>query len=174
MKTNKVVIITGPGFEEPEVIVPWLYLPSEGIQVDVVTVAKNPDVEVKGKHGYTIAPTVKVADLSVDKYDAVLIPGGYEAPDRVRQNKHVVNFVRAMHEKRNIVAAICHGPWVLVSAGVLKGKRATCYPGMKDDLVNAGAKYVQERVVVDGNLITADRPETSGHWTKIIVDALNK
>ena len=155
-------------------IVPWLYLPSEGIQVDVVTVAKSPDVEVKGKHGYPMTPTVKVADLSVDNYDAVLISGGYEAPDRVRQNKDVVKFVRAMYEKGKIVASICHGPWVLVSAGVLKGKRATCYPGMKDDLVNAGAKYVQERVVVDGNLITADRPETSGHWTKAIVDALNK
>lgn len=172
MKTNEVVIIIGPGFDDAEVIVPWLYLPSEGIHVDVATVAKSPDVEVKGKHGYPMAPTVKVADLSVDKYDAVLIPGGYEAPDRVRQNKDVVNFVRAMYDKGKIVAAICHGPWVLVSAGILKGKRATCYPGMKDDLMNAGARYIQEKVVMDGNIVTADRPSASGYWVKAIIGVL--
>lgn len=169
---KKAVIITGPGFEDPEVLVPLLYLPAEGIAVDVVTVGKSPDVEVKGKHGYSLAPTARVADLSVDSYDAVLITGGYEAPDRVRQNNDVVVFVRGMFKAGKIVSSICHGPWVLCTAEVLKGKKATCYPGMKDDLIHAGAEYISEPVVIDGNLITSDRPQNSGFWTKETIEAI--
>jgi protease I len=77
-----------------------------------------------------------------------------------------------MYEAKKIVASICHGPWVLISAAIVKGKRATCYPGMKDDLVNAGGIYTNEPVVIDGNLITGDRPQTSGFWVNAIVEAL--
>lgn len=168
-KTKKAVIITGPGFEETEVIIPWFYLPAEGIAVDLAT---SSDTLVIGKHGYPVKPNIKLSDLNVSKYDAVFIPGGYEAPDRIRQKPEVVMFVREMFNKGKVVSAICHGPWVLVSAGILKGKRATCYPGMKDDLINAGSEYVVEPVVIDGNLVTADRPQTSGYWVKATIDIL--
>lgn len=170
-KQKKVVIITGPGFEEAEVIVPMHYLPAEGYAVDVVTSSDGP---VVGKHGFPLKPTHTLSDVSVATYDAVIIPGGYEAPDRVRQKKEAVEFVKKMYETGKIVASICHGPWVLISASVVKGKRATCYPGMKDDLINAGGIYTKEPVTIDGNLITGDRPETSGLWVKAIVNALNK
>lgn len=171
MSKKRVVIITGPGFEEAEVIVPWFYFPAEGIQVDVAT---STNAEVKGKYGYPVKPTVTIADLSIDKYDAVIIPGGYEAPDRVRQKPEITKFVREMYKKGKVVASICHGPWVLISANIIKGKKATCYPGMKDDLVNAGAKYIQEPVVVDRNLVTSDRPASSGLWTRAIIGLLKQ
>ncbi len=168
-KQKRVVIITGPGFEEAEVIVPWLYFPAEGIRADLAT---SSDAPVVGKHGFPIKPTIILSDLSVSKYDAVIIPGGYEAPDRVRQKREAVAFVKDMYQHGKVIASICHGPWVLISAGVLRGKRATCYPGMKDDLVNAGATYIKEPVVVDDNLITADRPVSSGYWVKSTLDII--
>lgn len=171
MKNKKLraVVLTGPGHEDPEFIVPWLVLPAYGIQTDVAT---SSDQVAVGKHGYPAKPTITLSNLNPKKYDAVLIAGGYEAPDRLRQRPEVIKFVREMYEKKKIVAAICHGPWVLASCNFLKGKRATCYPGMKDDLINAGAKYSQEAVVVDGNLITSDRPQSTGYWVKAVVDKL--
>lgn len=168
-KQKKAVIITGPGFEETEVIIPWLYLPAEGIIVDLATSSDSP---VMGKHGFPIRPNILLSDLKASNYDLVFVPGGYEAPDRIRQKPETVAFVKEMFNKKKIVSAICHGPWVLISAGILKGKRATCYPGMKDDLINAGSTYVAEPVVIDGNLVTADRPQTSGYWVKATLDVL--
>lgn len=163
------VILTGPGHEDPEFIVPWLMLPAEGIEVDVATSSNNIAI---GKHGYPAKPTITLSDLNPEKYDVVLVAGGYEAPDRLRQRPEVIKFVKAMYEKGKIVAAICHGPWVLASSNILRGKKATCYPGMKDDLINAGAKYTPEPVVVDGNLITSDRPQSSGFWVNAVIDKL--
>lgn len=160
---KKAVIITGPGFEDAEVICPYYRLQEEGYIVDIVT---SNNLEVKGKHGYPIKPTLTYTDLKVENYTLVVIPGGYEAPDRVRKVKELVEFVRNMFESEKLVTSICHGPWVLISAGIVRGKKATCYPGMKDDLINAGAKYVQEPVVVDGNLITSESPRSIAAWMK--------
>lgn len=171
MKIKKIraVILTGPGHEDPEFIVPLLVLPAEGIEVDVAT---SNDAIAIGKHGYPAKPTITLSQLNSKKYDAVLVAGGYEAPDRLRQRQEVIKFVQAMYDQGKIVAAICHGPWVLASCNILRGKRATCYPGMKDDLINSGAKYSQEAVVVDGNLITSDRPQSTGFWVKKVVNKL--
>jgi protease I len=168
-KIKKAVILTGPGFDEAEVIVPWLYCPVEGIQMDVAT---SSDESVVGKHGFPMKPTIKLQDLDAKTYDAVFVAGGYEAPDRLRQKKEVLTFVSDMFKKGKIVAAICHGPWVLVSAGVLKGKKATCYKAMKDDLVNAGAIFVEENVVIDGNLITSNHPTSTGFWVRASIDLI--
>lgn len=171
---RKVVMIVGNGFDETEVKVPLDYLPRHGVTMDVVTVYRTSDVPIDGKNGYSLKSTVNVADIRVDSYDAVLLPGGHEGPDRVRGNATVIKFVQEMNAKGKIVAAICHGPWVLCTAEVLKGRSATCYPNMSADLVHAGAQYVEEKVVVDGNLITADRPETSEAWCGAILKALSK
>ena len=168
-KTKRAVILTGPGHEDPEFIIPWLMLPAEGIEVDVAT---SNDAVVIGKHGYPAKPTISLSDLRSDEYDVVLVAGGYEAPDRLRQRPEVIKFVQEMYKKGKIVAAICHGPWVLASCNILRRKKATCYPGMKDDLINAGAEYIKEPVVVDGNLITSDRPQSTGFWVKAVVDKL--
>ncbi|OGD88356.1 hypothetical protein A3D81_01230 [Candidatus Curtissbacteria bacterium RIFCSPHIGHO2_02_FULL_40_17] len=171
MKIKKAVIITGPGFEDPEVIYPYFRLQESKIKTDIAT---SSDSEIKGKHGYPIKPTVLINDLSVKKYDAVIIPGGHEAPDRVRQVKKILQFVRKMNKTGKIVSSTCHGPWVLISAGILKGKNATCYIGMKDDLINAGAIYHQEAVVVDGNIITSDHPHNLASWMKTTVSLISK
>lgn len=166
---KKIIIITGPGFEDAEVIYPYYRLLEEGYTVDLVTSTDN---RVKGKYGYPVEPTTKIDNLNVDNYDAVVIPGGHEAPDRVRQVEKILDFVKRMYEKRKIISSICHGPWVLISAGIIKGKEATCYSGMKDDLVNAGARYRELSVVVDGNIITSDHPRNLGAWMRETINVL--
>lgn len=167
---KKTVIITGPGFEDAEVICPFYRLKEEGYTVEVAT---SNNLEVKGKFGYPIKPSVQISDLKVENYDAVIVPGGYEAPDRVRKVPELILFISNMFASGKLVTSICHGPWVLISAGIIKGKKATCYPGMKDDLINAGAKYTEAQVVVDGNLITSESPRSIAAWMKETVKWLN-
>ena len=171
-KIYKVVLIVGNGFDETEVKVPIEYLPANGVTLDIATVYRTADVLIEGKKGYKIKPTVKVSDLKSESYDAVLLPGGHEGPDRVRGNETVIKFVQDMYAAGKIIAAICHGPWVLCTAEVFYGRKATCYPAMKADLIHAGGIYVAQNVVIDNNLITADRPETSEAWSQAIVTAL--
>jgi protease I len=99
-------------------------------------------------------------------YDLLIIPGGYESPDRVRQIKNVLNLVKEFNVKGKLIASICHGPWVLISAGIVKGRKMTCYAGCKDDLINAGAEYVETPVVVDGNIVTSPHFRDNAAWMK--------
>lgn len=168
-KLGKVVIITGPGYQDEEVIYPYYRLQEAGFFVDVVT---SSDSEVKGKYGCPMIPTIKISDLEKEKYAAVIIPGGNEAPDRVRQVKEILSFIKKMYEEGNIVSSICHGPWVLISSGIMNGKNATCYKGMKDDLINAGANYKDLPVVVDGNIITSNHPRNISSWMKATIEKL--
>ncbi len=166
-KTKKAVLITGPRFQDEEVIYPYYRLLEEGFHLDVATKDK---ATVYGKYGIPITPTRDVTELRVEDYDLVVLPGGQEAPDRVRQIPEVLSFVRGMHEKGKVVAAICHGPWITISAGIMKGKRATCYVGMADDLKNAGALYQDAPVVVDGNLITSPHYRNNGDFMKAVLE----
>lgn len=159
-RERKIVILTGPGGEDPELMVPYYWLQAVG----KVEVATHNDLEAKTKFGQPIKPTVKVEDLKPEDYDAVVVPGGLEAPDRLRQVKTVTDFVARMFEIGKLVTSTCHGPWVLISAGIMDGKRATGYPGIKDDLVNAGVRYEAAPVVVDGNIITSDHPRDITPW----------
>jgi protease I len=118
------------------------------------------------------------ADLGAEEalaedFDAVVIPGGY-APDHMRRNKAMVDLVRTAAEQGKIVAAICHAGWMLVSAGVLKGRKATCFVAIRDDLVNAGAEYHDQEVVQDGNLITSRFPADLPAFCRTIIAALKK
>jgi protease I len=112
------------------------------------------------------AEEVKAAD-----FDAVIIPGGY-APDHMRRNKAMVDLVREAVQQKKIVAAICHAGWMLASAGVLRGRKATCYIAIKDDVVNAGAEYLDQEVVRDGNLITSRFPADLPAFCRTIIAAL--
>ena len=150
-KTKNVVIITGPGFEEAEVIVPMTYLPAEGYSVDIMTSSDSP---VVGKHGFPLKPTHTLSDLSVAKYDAVIIPGGYEAPDRVRQDQHVLSFVKEMDDLGKVVGGLCHGPWIMISAQIMRGRDACAYIGMVDDMRNSGANIIDADVITDRNMVT--------------------
>jgi len=124
------------------------------------------------KHGYPVTPDATAEKVKAADVDAVIIPGGY-APDRMRRHKAMVDLVREVFSRGNVVAAICHGGWMLVSAGVLRGRRATCFFAIKDDLVNAGALYEDREVVRDGNLVTSRKPEDLPAFCRTIIEALS-
>lgn len=167
----KAVIITAQNFQDEEFVYPYYRLLEEGISVDVATPGK---VNVCGKYGVPSRPTVDTEDLKAADYDVVILPGGFEAPDRLRIRKEVLSFVKEMYENGKIVAAICHGPWICISAGIVKGKKVTAYIAVADDLRNAGAIYLEEDVVVDENLITSPHYRNNGDFMKAVINALKK
>jgi protease I len=129
------------------------------------------DRTYRGKNGHPVDVDVDVEDVSSRSFDAVVIPGGY-APDHFRRSERLLEIVREAHEDGKPVAAVCHAPWVAVSAGICKAKRMTSYFAIKDDVINAGADWVDREVVVDGNLITARKPADLGAFCRAIIAAL--
>ena len=117
--------------------------------------------------------TKELSDIKPEDVDAIVIPGGY-SPDSLRIIPEVLDFIKRAHEQGKIVAAICHGPQVLISAGLVKGRRVTSYRAVKDDLVNAGAIYIDEPAVRDGNIITARVPDDLPEFCRLIIEALSK
>lgn len=168
---KRAVIITASGFQDEEFVYPYYRLLEEGFDLAVATKDK---AVVHGKYGIPARPTRDARDLKESDYDLVILPGGWEAPERVRLVKEVLTFVRAMYEKGKIVGAICHGPCILVSAGILRGKRATCYEGIADDLKNAGALYEDSPVVVDGNIVTSPHYRNNGDFMKAVIREFDK
>jgi protease I len=163
------VIITGPGFQDQDVVYTYYRLKEALYRVDIAT--KEDPVTGAGTHvsgrygvpvpldktaGEPIAFTELGAPEAVARYDLVVLTGGYEAPDRVRQERVVKDFVRAMDEAGKVVAGLCHGPWIMISAGIMRGRRACAYPGLRDDMVHAGAEVVDADagIVVDDNIVT--------------------
>jgi protease I len=125
------------------------------------------------KHGYPVTVDVQAEEVHAVEYDGVVIPGGF-APDLMRRSPAMVKLVREAFAAGKVVAAICHAGWMPVSAGILEGKRATSFFSIKDDLVNAGASWVDQEVVVDGNLITSRKPDDLPAFCREIVKALAK
>ena len=160
---RRAVLIVGPGFEDTEFFYPFYRLQEAEFIVDVCT---SNDLAVEGKYGIVATPTVNIGALSSTACDLVVIPGGHEGPDRVRQVGSILDFVRATAAKGIAIASICHGPWVLVSAGVARGRRLTCYKGCKDDIVNAGAEWLDQPVVVDGRMVTAQHFRDNPRWMR--------
>lgn len=163
---KRAVIITGPHFQDEEFIYPYYRLQEAGFAVDVATKDK---AVVYGKYGVPVKPTTDTRDLREEDYDLVVLPGGHEAPDRVRQDKSVLSFVKQMDARGKPVAAICHGPWILISANILRGRKATAYEGIADDVRNAGASYVDASVVEDGNLITSPHYRNNADFMRAIL-----
>ena len=168
---KKAVIITASNFQDEEFIYPYYRLLEEHIDVDVATPEKIP---VFGKYGVPARPTIDTKDLKSSDYDLVILPGGFEAPDRLRIRKEVLQFVKDMYESGKIIAAICHGPWICISAGIMKGKKATGYMSIADDIKNSGANYIEADVVTDGNLITSPHYKNNGDFMREILKSLNK
>ena len=167
---KRAVIITAPNFQDEEFTYPYYRLLEEGYSVDVATPDK---VIVYGKYGVPAKPTIDTKDLKAINYDLVVLPGGFEAPDRLRIRKEVLSFVKEMYEDNKIVAAICHGPWICISAGIMKGRRATGYMSIADDIRNAGATYLEEDVVIDGNLVTSPHYRNNGDFMKAVIKVMN-
>ena len=167
---KKVAVLVEDYYQVLEVWYPYLRLREEGIKTVLVGTGKR---EYKSKEGYVAEEELSIEKAKVDDFDAVIIPGGY-APDILRRYAKVNNFVKNMYEKGKIVAAICHAGWVLISAGILKGKKVTGFSAIKDDLINAGAQFIDREVVVDGNLITSRNPYDLPAFCTQIIKKLKK
>jgi protease I len=150
----KALIVSAEGFEDTELLVPYYRFLEEGIETDIASITKG---RIKGKHGYEVEVFTTLADVAADEYDVLLLPGG-RAPAAVRKEETALELARDFFRKNKPAAAICHGPQVLISAGLLKGRRATCYRTVADELKGAGARYEDAPVVVDGTLVTSRQP----------------
>jgi protease I len=167
---KKVIVFLEEMVEDSEFLYPYFRLKEEGF--DVVSVAPEKKA-YKGKGGMSFTPDKKFDEVWADVFDAVIIPGGY-APDRWRRNDAITGFVRDHFEKGKLVASICHGPWLLISAGVVKGKKMTAFHAIKDDLINAGANYTGNDMEEDGNLLTSTNPQTMLPMMKRLVERLKQ
>jgi protease I len=165
---KRVAVLAEDLYEDPELWYPYYRLLEAGADVQIV----GPEAKVyKSKYGFPVQADVAASEVSADDFDGVVVPGGF-APDRLRRYEAVLDLVRGVHEKGGVVAAICHAAWVPISAGIMKGKRATCLSAIKDDLINAGADYVDQEVVVDGKLVTSRTPRDLPAFMPAIIAAL--
>ena len=157
-------------YEDQEFWYPYFRLKEAGFEV----IAIAPELrEYKSKHGYPAKAEKEVGKIKASKLSALVIPGGY-APDRMRRNKKMVDLVAEVHKQKKPVAAICHGPWMLASANILKGKTATSFFSLKDDVVNAGAEWVDKPVVNDKGIITSRNPNDLPEFMKALLNALGR
>ncbi len=147
----KALLISADGFEDAELLVAYYRLLEEGLMVDIASMKKKP---IKGKHGYEVEVTKTLTEVMPDDYDILMLPGG-KAPEAVRKEPRAVEIARDFFLKDKPVAAICHGPQTLITAGLLKGRHATCYRTVVEELKASGAIYTDKEVVVDGNLVTS-------------------
>ena len=157
---KRIAILVADGFEQDELLKPREALESAGAETEVVSPCEK---KVKGhKHhrpGRSVKVEVPIEQARAEDYDGLLLPGGVQNPDTLRMNTQAVDFVKSFFEAHKPVAAICHGPWTLVEANVVRGRRVTSYPSIKTDLRNAGADWVDQEVVVDNGLVTSRKPD---------------
>ncbi|MCV0395055.1 MAG: type 1 glutamine amidotransferase [Rhizobiaceae bacterium] len=169
--TSRIMILATNGFEQSELEVPLKKLGEHGAAVHVVSLSKDP---IRGwkktDWGDAVEVDRLIDDVTVADYDAVVLPGGQINPDLLRVEEKVVSFIRAFARSGKPLAAICHAPWLLVEAGLLEGKKATSYHSIRTDVVNAGASWEDSETVVDGNLITARKPDDLDAFVRAVVD----
>ncbi len=149
------LILVENDFEDLELFYPLYRLREEGLSVSI---ASSSTEERRGKRGYVVKPDLTYEDVDVDRFSLLIIPGG-KSPERVRINRKAVEIVRKFLDHGKVVAAICHGPQLLISARAVAGRKMTSWIGIRDDLIAAGAEYVDDEVVVDGNIITSRKPD---------------
>ncbi len=151
----KALILSADNFEDIELFYPLHRLKEEGITVKIASMKEG---AITGKHGYSIDVDMALDEVNPEEFDILVLPGG-RAPERVRLDKKALEIARYFFRENKPVGAICHGAQILISAGVIKGRKATCYIGIRDDLKSAGAVYEDKEVVVDGNLVTSRNPD---------------
>ena len=166
MSKKKGIIISGALAQDHEFIYPYYRLLEEDIDVDVCILEGT---FVKGFLGTTLPPNkdqkiLKIEDIKVTNYDILIIPGGVKAMEKVRQNKKIIDFISEFNNAKKIIACICSGAQLLISAKVVKGRKIAGYYSMKDDLINAGANYTDEPAVIDQNIVTTAHYKDMGPW----------
>jgi protease I len=170
---KKIAILATDGFEQSELLEPRKALDEAGATTVVIAPKAG---KIKGWNHTDWGESVKVhktlADANPQEYDALVLPGGVMNPDHLRMDPSAVNFVRQFVSTGKTVAAICHGPWTLIEAGAVKGKTMTSWPSVKSDLKNAGANWVDQEVVTDGQFITSRKPDDIPAFNKAIIESI--
>jgi protease I len=160
LKQKKIAVLATDGFEQSELTSPVAALREQGAQVSVVSPGTG---EIQGMKHHDMGDKTKVdltlADARAEDFDALVLPGGVANPDTLRVDKNAIAFIKQFVDAGKPVAAICHGPWTLIEADAVRGKKMTSWPSLRTDLKNAGAEWVDQSVVVDGNLVTSRKPD---------------
>jgi protease I len=174
LQGKRIAILATDGFEQAELTEPKNNLEEAGAQTEVLSIKEG---EIKGWDKTDWGGKVKVDRLVKNAnpadYDALVLPGGQINPDKLRMDESAVSFVRDFANSGKTVAAICHGPWTLIEAGVVRGKTMTSWPSVHTDLINAGARWVDDQVVTDGNFITSRKPEDIPAFSQAIIQAVS-
>ena len=170
LEGKRIAILAEESFEDSELTEPLRAMKDAGARVLIV--GSGSKKSYKGKRGSAeVAVDITADKVEASQFDAIIVPGGY-APDKMRLHQPMVDLVRKAHDEGKIIAAVCHGPQLLISADVVKGRRVTSWPSVAIDLKNAGAIWVDETTVRDGNIITARKPADLPKFNKAIIEAL--
>lgn len=169
MHTRHILILVGADYEDLELWYPKLRLIEAGIGVTVA--GPERDATYAGKHGYPCPCDAAISEMEADDFQGVVIPGGW-MPDKLRRDPKVLGFVRDCNEAGKLIAAICHGGWIPISAGVYDGVRVTGSPGIKDDLINAGAVWEDAPVVIDRHFVSSRKPDDLPEFCKGVLEVL--
>jgi len=173
LTSRRILIMAADGFEQSELEVPLERLQDAGANIDIASIEMG---DITGwdedDWGDEIEVDVKISDVDIDDFDALILPGGQINPDLLRVNEAAVSLIRDFAATGKPVAAICHAPWLLIEAGLVNGRRLTCYKSIRTDVANAGATVVDEAVVVDGNIITSRCPDDLPAFCDAIIEAL--
>lgn len=167
----RILFIATDGFEDSELVDPLNALKAQGAKVVLASIDKK---EIIGDNGAKITADCEIEDVDSKEFDALVLPGGTKNPDRLRMEEQVVYTVKKFVDAGKPVAAICHGPWLLVEADVVRGRTVTAWPSIRTDLKNAGANVVEREVVIDGNLVTSRMPEDIPAFINAIIEVLEK
>ena len=167
LKEKKIALIATDYFEDSELTNPMEALINAGADVTVIS---NKSDEIVGEQGTSVAVDKTVDEVSADNFDGLVIPGGVKNPDTLRMDKKAIDFVKGFFQQHKPVAAICHGPWLLVEADVLRGRTLTSWPSLTRDITNAGGNRVDEEVVVDDGLITSRKPDDLMAFCKKMIE----
>jgi protease I len=165
---KKIAVFLEDFFEDTEFWYPYYRMKEEKAEVVVIAPEKK---SYTGKNGTTATADMVITKAKPEKFDAVIIPGGY-SPDKMRRSKEMIEFVKKMDQKKKLIAAICHAGWMLASAGIVNDKKLTSFFSIKDDMINAGANWVDKDVVIDGNLVTSRYPDDLPVFCKTLIDKL--
>ena len=175
IRDSRVLIVATDGFEEWELFGPRQILQQRGADVVLASLTRDPiQATVHDDPGKTIRPDLTVDDANAENFDALILPGGVRNPDQLRLHGNVIALIRAFAEQGKPVAAICHGPWLLVEADLLRGRTATSWPSIRTDLRNAGANVVDEAAVTDGNIVTSRKPDDVEAFTKALIELIER
>lgn len=171
IKDSRILIVATNGFEEWELFGPKQILEQRGAEVQLASLTLDPiQATVHDDPGKTIRPNLTIDQVNPDDFDALILPGGVRNPDALRIRGNVIGLIRDFNRQGKPIAAICHGPWLLVEADLLRGRTATSWPSIRTDLRNAGANVVDEPAVTDGNLVTSRNPDDVEAFTAAVID----